>query len=122
MRRLTKRKKTEPVISLINIVFLILIFFMVAGTLSQPSGGSIQFVETSGLDCCVEPDALIITSAGELIYRNETLSSASGYMQGGTSARLLPDRNLPATDLLRIVGELKALGAEDIVVLTETQL
>ncbi|HBR39356.1 MAG TPA: biopolymer transporter ExbD, partial [Sulfitobacter pontiacus] len=37
MRRFAKSKpQREPTIALINIVFLMLVFFMVAGTLAQP--------------------------------------------------------------------------------------
>ncbi|MEM1380714.1 MAG: biopolymer transporter ExbD [Pseudomonadota bacterium] len=124
MRRLNKRPKAEPVISLINIVFLILIFFMVAGTLSQPAG-DVQFVETEDLECCVDPDALAISADGELTFRGDPIASLDVFLASDAATlariRLLPDQNLPATELLRIVGELKAAGAENIVVLTEAQ-
>ena len=47
MRRFAKSKpQREPTIALINIVFLMLVFFMVAGTLAQPLDPDLKLVET----------------------------------------------------------------------------
>ena len=47
MRPIAKAKpQREPTIALINIVFLMLVFFMVAGTLSQPLDSDLNLVET----------------------------------------------------------------------------
>ena len=73
MRRSRSASRREPTTALINIVFLILIFFMVAGTLSGPLGESIEFVETRGLDCCAPPDALAISADGALTYKGAAL-------------------------------------------------
>ena len=59
MKRVKRKRERDPVISLINIVFLILIFFMVAGTLSAPTEPSLRFVQAEAPDCCVPPDATI---------------------------------------------------------------
>lgn len=125
MRQMKRRARSEPVISLINIVFLILIFFMVAGTLAQPVTGNLQFVQASGLDCCTEPDALVVTRDGRLHYRGEPVTSVSDFLDrkpgASKTARILPDRDLPATDLLTLIAELKTAGATKVMVLTETQ-
>ncbi|MEM6511987.1 MAG: biopolymer transporter ExbD [Pseudomonadota bacterium] len=111
-------------ISLINIVFLILIFFMVAGTLAQPPR-ELQFVQSNSLDCCTDPDALAIDKDRRLTYRGTSLESVSEYLalraDSESPVRLLPDRNLPATDLLNLIARLKAEGNEQIVVLTQAQ-
>ena len=123
MRRARRRGTREPVIALINIIFLILIFFMVTGTLSRPPDGSLQFVQSSTVDCCVEPNAMAIASDGRLSFRGLEIASPERYLEAladpDEPARLLPDRNLPARDLLEIVKALKGAGAEKIVVLTE---
>ncbi|MEM9403907.1 MAG: biopolymer transporter ExbD [Pseudomonadota bacterium] len=111
-------------ISLINIVFLILIFFMVAGTLAQPPR-ELEFVRTDLFDCCADPDALAISKDNELSYLGQPIDSVSAYLalrpQTHTVVRLLPDRDLPARDLLRLVSSLKSAGNERIVVLTQIQ-
>ena len=124
MRPARKRSKAEPVISLINIVFLILIFFMVAGSLSQQTDGALTFVQTTGLECCVEPDAIAVSPEGALSYKGAALASAADYLeiQGGetVAARLMPDRDLPAHRLLDIIRELQSSGAGQVIILTES--
>ncbi|MEM1174340.1 MAG: biopolymer transporter ExbD [Pseudomonadota bacterium] len=123
-RQIRRRAKGEPMISLINIVFLILIFFMVAGTLAQPPR-ELQFLQTTSLDCCTEPDALAIAKDSRLSYRGSVVDSVSDFLALRADAdgpvRLLPDRNLPATDLLKLIASLKAAGSEQIIVLTQAQ-
>lgn len=125
MKRLRKRAKGDPVVSLINIVFLILIFFMIAGTLAKPMRGDIQFVETHGLECCSDQDGLFVSQDGQITYRGEVITSVSQFLaersDDKTSIRIIPDRDLPAIELLTIIGELKEAGAEQIIVLTEDQ-
>ena len=72
MRRIVRRKKSEPTIALINIVFLMLIFFLVAGTLAQPLHGKLQLIKTSDLEGREPPDALVLHANGRLSYRGET--------------------------------------------------
>lgn len=123
MKRIKRRGKMEAVISLINIVFLILIFFMVTGTLSQKQKKEVQFIQTSGLDCCVEPDALVISRKGELSYKGAPLSSPEEYLEQldnkGMVVSLLPEQDLPAHQLLAIVKRFQSSGAEQVIVLTE---
>ena len=45
MIRVRKRPTREPTIALINIVFLMLIFFLVAGTLARPLERELRLVQ-----------------------------------------------------------------------------
>ncbi|MBL4837776.1 MAG: biopolymer transporter ExbD [Kordiimonadaceae bacterium] len=123
MKRVSKRTKMEPVISLINIVFLILIFFMVTGTLSRHNDGGLTFVQTTGLECCSEPDALRISREGELSYKGAKIATLGSYfevLEGKfKSVKLLPDQELSAHQLLGIISEVQKSGAENIVILTQ---
>jgi biopolymer transport protein ExbD len=123
---MTHRPK-EPTIALINIVFLMLIFFMVAGTLSPSLDRDITLVETQTLEGREPPDALVIDKTGELRHRGIVLTSAAAFLDRPDSrprdvVRLLPDRDLPASQLLRISAELRAAGVDRIVITTERAL
>ena len=124
MRPRATRSQKDPVISLINIVFLILIFFMVAGSLSKPSSAGLSFVQTTDLECCVSPQALAIKADGTLLHENKIISSVTDYLavleNRNIEVKVLPDKRLPATTLLEIISDLKAAGASSIVVLTES--
>lgn len=130
MRRAPLRSKPEPTIALINIVFLMLIFFMVAGTLAPPLDPEVTLVDTSDLDSREPADALIITSAGSLRYRGNPVSDPSAYLSDLTTntkgdqaiARVMPDRDAPAETLLRVARDLRAGGADKVVIVTEKAL
>lgn len=125
MKRQKRSSNRDPVISLINIVFLILIFFMVAGTLENADRDGLTFVQTADLECCQDGDALVMTATGELRFAGEVLTDIGTYVASlnaeSAKARLLPDQNLPAQKLLETVQTLRESGIEDIVVVTEHQ-
>lgn len=122
MRRTHSQSKREPTTALINIVFLILIFFMVTGSLAAPPLASPDYVESDAGTCCIPPDALIVTADGEMFFRNQSVASVESYLEQvgeGAPARLLPDKALPAADLLRLVTEVQEAGASRVVLMTE---
>ena len=122
-RRTPSRR--DPTISLINIVFLILIFFMVSSTLSRTSSADLAFVQTEGLDCCAGVHVLQVNADGELFENGQPIESPQTYLDArpadDRTVRIAPDRALPAQDLLILIGELRAKGAERVVVITENR-
>jgi biopolymer transport protein ExbD len=128
MRKLAPRKsQREPTIALINIVFLMLVFFMVAGTLAQPLDRSLDLVLTADLEGRAPPDALVIHPDGRLAYRGAVQSDAVSFYesldpQARDTVRLVPDRALPARDLVAITRDLRAAGAQQVLLVTERGL
>ncbi len=125
---MTKRKRhktvREPTIALINVVFLMLVFFMVAGTVAQPMEGDLQLVQTSELEGRAPPDALVLHPDGRLSYRGQPIPDTAAFFDTQTDdarevIRIVPDRDLPATQLVAIAGELRGLGAKSVLVVTE---
>lgn len=126
LHRKTKDSK-QPTIALINVVFLMLIFFMIAGTLAPPLDNSLTLVKTSELDPVDPPDTLVIHADGRLSLRGADLNSVDAFMQqlsdeDRSSVRVVPDRELPAKVLMRHVGEMRAAGAERVLVVSERAL
>jgi len=120
-RRTPSRR--DPTISLINIVFLILIFFMVSSTLSRTSNTDLQFVQTEDLECCAGPHVLQIAADGALFANGQPIADLTQFLDTRPSTdltvRLVPDQELPAKEFLILIGEVRALGAKRIVVVTE---
>lgn len=122
------RQSREPTIALINVVFLMLIFFMIAGTLTPPLNGSVQLVETMDLEGREPPDALVIRADGTLEYRGAELTNAAAYVERAAvdlpldAVRIVPDRSLPAVTLKQISDDLSGLGARQVYVVTERGL
>ncbi|WP_208352098.1 ExbD/TolR family protein [Pseudaestuariivita rosea] len=127
MRRHRARRKAEPTIALINIVFLMLVFFMAAGTLSKPLDGDVQLVSTDNLDGAPPPDTLVIHRDGRLSYDGQDQASVQIFLSNHLShdqsvLRILPDRELPAQDLVRITQVLQAAGFTRVLAVTERGL
>lgn len=127
MRHMRRKKKSEPTIALINIVFLMLIFFLVAGTLAQPLDPELELVNTEELESRPPPDALVVHEDGTLTYRGEAVADAAAYastMDEEALARVLvvPDRDLGADRLIEVSRNLRQAGAEAVVIVTERAL
>ncbi|WOI55003.1 ExbD/TolR family protein [Palleronia sp. LCG004] len=124
MRRVRQSQQREPTIALINIVFLMLIFFMVAGTLSRPLDPSLTLIDTADLEGRAPPDALVVHEDGRLTYLGAELGSAADFIEARdetdlAEVRVLPDRALDARMLVALGRDLRAAGAERVLMVTE---
>lgn len=119
------RRKPEPTLALINIVFLMLVFFLVAGTVTQPLDTELQLVDTTNLDGAEPPDALVLTANGDLRFRGAALSDEQAYLDTlapKAPARILPDRAAPAARLVSVAQALRAQGADRVMIVTQRSL
>ena len=124
MRLRRKPRKTEPTIALINIVFLMLVFFLVAGTLAQPLDPQLSLIKTRDLEGREPPDALLLHPDGRLTYRGADVADAQTFMaalsaQAHDTIRIVPDRDAPAADLVATAHALRAAGAKTVLIVTE---
>jgi len=128
MRPLAKRKpQREPTIALINVVFLMLVFFMVAGTLAQPVDKGLTLVKTADLEGRTPPNALVIHADGTLSHQGAPIANAADFVttlpqEARATLRVIPDRALPAQTLVALSAELRLAGAERVVIVTERGL
>jgi biopolymer transport protein ExbD len=115
--------KRDPSIALINIVFLMLVFFLIAGTIAAPLDADLQLVETSELQGREPPDALVLRADGSLSFRGVE-TDATRYMQthGEGPVRIVPDRASSGQRLVGLASELRRLGATSVILVTERAL
>lgn len=113
-----KRTRGEPTLPLINIVFLMLVFFLAAAQLTRPIG-DLSLVRTDDPEVVPPADALILHADGRLVWQGDevTLDALPADIR-----RLLPDRAAQATSVLDIARALRTGGAEDVVLITEGAL
>lgn len=126
--RLTRpaaRPKNEGTITLINVVFLMLIFFLIAGTLTPPLDNDITLIDAQTGEPVKPPDTLSARANGDLFFRGnlttaEAFLSKSILNEGETSPaiKIMVDKELPAPKLIDIVAELRGLGASSVRVVT----
>ncbi|WP_170361612.1 ExbD/TolR family protein [Ruegeria arenilitoris] len=116
-------RKRDSTIPLINVVFLMLIFFLIAGTVAQPLDPDLELVNTSDLDGREPPDALVLHADGTLSFRG-TPTDPQTYMtdRGEDPVRIVPDRNVSGARLIEVTGALRRLGATAVFAVTERAL
>ncbi|MCA0939966.1 biopolymer transporter ExbD [Salipiger pacificus] len=127
MRRRKQKSEREPTIALINIVFLMLVFFLVAGTVARPLDPALNLVHTADLEGAAPADALVINADGGMSVRGEAIDKPEAFLEAlgdeaMTLARIVPDRDLPADRLVEIGRALRAAGAEKVMIVTERGL
>ncbi|MEM1004712.1 MAG: biopolymer transporter ExbD [Pseudomonadota bacterium] len=123
IRHAQPRRKRDTTIPLINVVFLMLIFFLIAGTVAPPLDPDLELVDTSDLAGREPPDALVLHGDGTLSFRGRSID-AETYMSdlGTDEVRIVPDRNAPGPRLIEVTGQLRRLGAVSVFLVTEQAL
>ncbi|MDG4649652.1 biopolymer transporter ExbD [Roseibacterium sp. SDUM158017] len=119
-------------IALINIVFLMLIFFLAAAAIAPPLDGDVRLVRAERLEARPPPDAAVIRSDGTMVYRGDRvtpeaylaarLAEGDGGNDGAAVLRIVPDRDLPARDLVALASALRGAGAGEVRIVTERGL
>lgn len=125
-----RRLSDEGVVPLINVVFLLLIFFLIAGTMTPPSPLELDPVATQESPAARSPSAtLFVSPDGRVAYRGEEV--AAGELSGIVRAdedrdpelplSVMLDKGLPAAELSRILDELAAGGVTQLRLITLRQ-
>ena len=115
MRRVPFRRRTgEPVIALVNVVFLLLVFFLIAGTLTPPAAPDL--VTSEALAAAPPPDALVLHADGSLSHRAAPADPAGFVAATGPVARLMPAREADAARLVEVAAALRDAGAARVLV------
>jgi biopolymer transport protein ExbD len=118
------RPRAEATIALINIVFLMLIFFLIAGSLAPRPDADVTLVSLNEITTEPPSDALVMLEDGSLRHAGRTLSqdAAIAEFAGAARVRLLPDRAAPAAELVALAQGLRAAGVKALVIVTERGL
>ncbi|MDT0617118.1 biopolymer transporter ExbD [Salinisphaera sp. P385] len=119
-----RRDTEENILPLINIVFLLLIFFMVAGALHTRAPFEVEPPGTEHADGS-NPDnhVLAISADGELALGGDTLERAAltarlREREGDTLLQVKADSGLPAAELTELLSDIRAAGIPRIRLLT----
>jgi len=123
----------DNMIPLINIVFLMLIFFMIAGQLTASELIAIKPPTSQQQSAIAEHDAVLLISAtGQLALNDvfikaetltESLQQNISENNNAQSFRLLvkTDANVPATQLTDLLKQVRAAGILKVSLATQTQ-
>lgn len=119
------RGRGEPTLPLINVVFLMLVFFLVAATIARPLDRDLRLVKTDDPARLPPSDALVLHEDGRRTWRGqeggpaEMIAALSAEGDAGP-LRIMPDRDAPARALLALAREFHAAApGRKIVIVTE---
>lgn len=114
------RRRARPDFSLaiINIVFLLLLFYLATGSLITPREEAVDAPQTERLPLEKLPRPLLtlgedgsLTLEGKPVAPADLAAAVRRATEGGHVLNVLAARGLPARDLLPILAELDAAGA-----------
>lgn len=128
LRTVDRRATREPdLTSLINIVFLILIFFIVAGTLRPFSARDIELTKVAReATAAAAPSRLVIDRRGRIFWGATQValsqlasSIAAAAMPGGKPLTIVADGRAPGSRILEVARELRRAGVKEVTAMVE---
>lgn len=107
----------RPDVSLfiVNIVLLLILFFLAAGSLVEPAQEGLRLAQTRDLPISALPSpVLVVASDGSLQLDGTPVETAAlpQALNGQTVLHLLMDRDAPALDLLALVNRPEMAGLD----------
>lgn len=119
-----RRAPTEAVVPMINVVFLLLIFFLMTATIAPPEPIEVVLPSAGGDEAPLSPGALLIGADGTLAWGElrgtEALDAAVEVASSDGARPLLirADHRLDAARLAQLLGELHRRGIENAALVT----
>lgn len=117
-----RRKAADTFVPMINIVFLLLIFFMLSATIAPPDPFDMTLPQAEGGDStAVNGETVLHVAAdGELVYRNlrDDAALADLALRGSDTGPLIlrADAGLDGVAFAALLTRLSALGMTDLMV------
>ncbi len=117
------RRHTEPALPMINVVFLLLIFFLMSAQIVTPPPLDVQLPRTARGEAPQEDLRLHMSADGALalgdLREAAVWEMLSQTRAADTRVLIRADAALPAADLAVVLGRLSALGFEGVQLATD---
>ena len=112
-----KRQPREAIVPMINVVFLLLIFFLMTATIAPPDPLDVS-PPRAAAEATDRAEALSVTADGRLAFGSLRGPAAISAAVDAGAVRLRVDANLPGSDLARLMTRLAAQGARQVQIVT----
>ncbi|MAU51242.1 MAG: biopolymer transporter ExbD [Roseovarius sp.] len=117
-----RRRAAEPIVPMINVVFLLLIFFLMSARIAPPAPFDVILPESGADDRAAPADTLYMDAEGRLAFNDArgdaVLSALTARALPGTPLQIRADARLEARALARLLPELAARGIERVEIVT----
>ena len=118
------RVKKESIIPMVNVIFLLLIFFLMTSSFIIPDPFELDKPYADSSNKVSTEDRLYISKTGKVFISDKVNQNAWRYLEQSTPEKLLliADSSFPAKDLLNISEKLKELGIIELNLLTNQRI
>lgn len=111
--------RPEAVVPMINVVFLLLVFFMITSRIAPPPPLEVDPPEAQEVPTTRAESTLWIDASGGLAFgsrRGEAVWDALADLPDGARLTLAADRNLPISELARLLARLGSVAEIELLV------
>ena len=118
------RVKKESIIPMVNVIFLLLIFFLMTSSFIIPDPFELDKPYADSSNKVSTEERLYISKTGNVFISDKVDENAWRYLEQSTPEKLLliADSSFPAKDLLNISEKLKELGIIELNLLTNQRI
>lgn len=118
------RVKKESIIPMVNVIFLLLIFFLMTSSFIIPDPFELDKPYADSSNKVSTEERLYISKTGKVFISEKVNENAWRYLEQNTPEKLLliADSSFPAKDLLNISEKLKELGVIELNLLTNQRI
>ncbi len=114
-QRPSPRPRRETILPMINVVFLLLIFFLMTAQITPSPPLDITPPEAANDTAKPPPRTLWLSAEGLMMHDDHTGEAALAALAAGEGPVLIrADAMLPAAELARLMRQLSALGVSDL--------
>lgn len=117
-----RRRPAEPIVPMINVVFLLLIFFLMSARIDPPAPFDVTLPDSASGAPAAPADTLYMDADGRLAFnaaRGAAVAAAlADRATPGAPLQIRADAGLEAAALARLLPDLAARGIADIAIRT----
>ena len=113
------RSQRENIVPMINVVFLLLIFFLMTAQIAPPVPFDVTPPGSDATDAADGPATLHIATDGMLFFNGAEGDAIFAILPANTRLLIRADAGLEAVELARLLPRLAAAGITDMALITE---
>ena len=113
-----RRPRAESVVPMINVVFLLLVFFLMTATIAPPDPVGATPPEAGPSGPVDRSPTLHIGADGALAFGTERGEAALAAVPPGSVLTVRADAGLPGTELARVIARLAEAGVTEVRLVT----
>ncbi|WP_118138769.1 biopolymer transporter ExbD [Oceanicella sp. SM1341] len=113
-----KEPPRESIVPMINVVFLLLIFFLMTATLTPPEPLEIEPARSDAAEPGEVRPAVFLSDEGEIAFREARGDAAIAAAVAEGAGLIRADADAPAQSVAKLLGALQAGGLTDLSLVT----